>query len=178
MSSDLFDVRIKSVNDTEVIFDVLTTGAAGVDHLADTSSFALVLLSDALRRAAEDMSSDAERHRLREKSRGAPLLLELQTADEDWYVSESWMEENVDRFIVDCEVLERRNDVGEDELQRREAEIVEEFGGTLLDSKKHEWNALRWEKCHNYTLRVRVTEPRWSEHLEPGLEFGTTAFDV
>jgi hypothetical protein len=58
------------------------------------------------------------------------------------------------------------------------AHIVEEFGGTLLESRKHEWNVLRWEKCHNYTLRVRVTEPRWSEHLEPGLEFGTTAFDV
>jgi hypothetical protein len=178
MSSDLFDVRIKSVNETEVIFDVLTTGAAGFDHLADTSSFALVLLSDALCRAAEDVSTDAERNRLREKSKAAPLLIELQTAEEDWYVSESWMEDNLDRFIADCEVLERRNDVGKDELRRREDAIVDQFGGTLSESRKHEWNALRWEKCHNYTLRVQVTETRWCEHLEPGLEFGTAAFDV
>lgn len=178
MSSDLFDVRVKSVNDREVVFDILTTGAGGLDDLAKSPSFALVLLSHALRRAAEDSATTQERERLRKRHDASPLHRELETADEDWYVSASWMQRNVKRFIASCEVVERRNNIGEDELQRREDEIVEEFGGSLDDDRQREWKPRRWERCHNYTLRVTVADSRWLEHMEPGLEFGSTAFDV
>ena len=184
MSSDCFDVRVKSVNGDEVIFDVLTGTAGGYNDLAASRSFALVLLNDALSRATDSLPGewgsperDEAAARLREKSANAELVKALAT-EGDWYVSADWMRANVDRFVKSTEVLERRNDLPDEELSRRAQAIEAEFGGALYTNQYHQWQPRRWELCHNYTLRVVVADPKWAAHLEPGLEFGTTAYDV
>lgn len=88
------------------------------------------------------------------------------------------MRANVGRSVKSTEVVERRNDLPEDELSRRAVAIEKECGGSLRNSQYHQWQPRRWALCHNSTLRVVVTDPKWAAHLEPGLEFGTTAYDV
>jgi hypothetical protein len=63
-------------------------------------------------------------------------------------------------------------------LCRRAVAIEAEFGGALYTNQAHLWQPRRWALCHNYTLRVIVADPKWAAHLEPGLEWGTTAYDV
>jgi hypothetical protein len=178
VSSDCFDVRVKSVAGTEVVFDVLTGLAGRVDDIATSRSFALILLSDALERAGDEDISQEERRRLAEKNESSALHAALAQADDDWFVSESWMGEHVGQFVKSCELVERRNDLGREALEERERQIQQQFGGVLRNDRQREWQPLRWQRCHTFTLRVVVTEPRWAEHLEPGLEFGTTAYDV
>lgn len=181
MSSDCFDVRVKSIRGREVVFDVLTGTAGGNDDLCTSRSFALKLLADALRRAASSVPAGPERkadvNRLYEAHDGAAITRAL-SGEREWFVSEAWMRENLNRFVTACALLERRNDVGHDELARREAAVLREFGGELFTDQAHLWQPRRWELCHNYTLRVTVAETKWAEHLEEGLEFGTTAYDV
>lgn len=184
MSSDCFDVRVKGIRGTEVIFDVLTGHGGGYDDLCTSRSFALILLADALRRAVDSVPGkwdDPERqatvNRLYEADRGAPITRAL-AGEDDWSVSEEWMRANVGRFVASCELVERRNDLGDAELARREKAVRDDFGGELFTDEAHLWQPRRWESCHNYTLRVIVTDPKWAAHLEEGLEFGTTAFDV
>jgi hypothetical protein len=178
MSSDCFDVRIARVEGTEVVFDVLTGLAGDVDDIATSRSFALVLLADALGRASEVASTKNERQRLSRKEKGSALAAELRGEDDNWFVNESWMRKNVGRFVASCDLVERRNHLAPSELERREKEIERQFGGTLTNDQVSQWQPLRWQRCHDFTLRVVVTEPRWAEHLETGLEFGTTASDV
>jgi hypothetical protein len=174
------------VHGTKVTFDVLTSTAGGVDDYCSSRSFALLLLADAIRRAAwsvpgdpNDPKRDAEVQRLYAKAKTTALHHALPPTDtSDWYVSEDWMRENVGRFVASCTLVERRNNVGAAELEKREQVIVERFGGQLFTNEAHRWKPVRWAECHNFTLEVVVTEPRWAEHLETGLEFGTTAFDV
>jgi hypothetical protein len=184
MSSDCFDVRVKSVRGDEVILDVLTGTAGGYNDLCTSRSFALVVLHHALRRAVDDVrgawddpARDKEVQRLYKKHDASALTLAL--ADEgDWYVSEAWMRENVGRFVKECSLVERRNDLDDEELSRRAVEIEREFGGALYTNQAHLWQPRRWERCHNFTLRVVLADPKWGEHLEEGLTFGTTAYDV
>lgn len=184
--SDGFDVRIMSVTGAEVVIDVLTSTIGEYDDLCASRSFALVVLRDALHRARDrtihiprnDPLRRAEWSRLDDKHTNAALTRALANEPDGWYVDEAWMRANVSRFVKECILVERRNNVGADELARRERQILEEHGGELLIDQTHEWQPKRWERCHNYTLRVIVTDPKWADHLEPGLEFGTTAFDV
>lgn len=183
MSSDTFDVRVKSVQGTEVVLDVLTNTGGGYDDLCASRSFALLVLHDALRRAKDahihamkDPARRAEMVRLDEKHGKAVLVRELAEEADDWQLDEAWMRENVARFVKEVDVVERRNAVGEAELARREKELADEYANT--PERGDEWQAKRWERCHNYTLRVVVTDAKYAEHLEPGLAFGTTAFDV
>jgi hypothetical protein len=184
MSSDCFYVRVKSVRDNEVIFDVLTGTAGGYDDLCASRSFALCLLNDALGRSVDNLPGawddpvrQQEAKRRREADQNAPLNRALKEQG-DWYISESWMRNNIARFITSCTLVERRNNVGDQELQRRGTLIEEEFGGALYTNQNHLWQPRRWELCHNYTLRVTLADPQWGVHLIPGIEFGTTAFDV
>jgi hypothetical protein len=184
MSSDCFYVRVKSVNGREVIFDVLTSTAGGTNDLCASRSFALLLLSDALRRSVDnlpggwdDPQRQQEVERRYEAHDVAPLIKELENAG-DYYVNESWMQKNVERFVKKCELVERRNNLGDEELSRREEEIANACGGALYTNQYHVWQPLRWQRCHNYTLRVTLADPKWGAHLEPGIEFGTTAYDV
>jgi hypothetical protein len=184
VSSDCFDVRVKSVEGNEVVLDVLTGTAGGLDDLCASRSFALVALHGALQGAVDTVryalpedKSAAEIQRLYAKHDDAALVKAL--ADEgDWYVEPEWMKKNVGRFIASCALVERRNNVGEDELSRRAVAIEAEFGGALYTNQAHLWQPRRWALCHNYTLRVIVADPKWAAHLEPGLEWGTTAYDV
>lgn len=178
VSSDLFYARVTSVNGSEVVFDVLTGVAGRPDDIATSRSFALLLLSDALRRARDEDISPEERRRLSEKEKASALWAELERAADDWDTSDSWMIENVGRFVESCELVERRNDLGWDELDRREAAIQRQLGDTLDADQRRQLQTLRWQRCHQFRLRVVVTDPRWAEHLEPGLAFGTTAYDV
>ncbi|MBS1120379.1 MAG: hypothetical protein H6Q90_2607 [Deltaproteobacteria bacterium] len=164
MSSDCFDVRVQSVDGATVVFDVLTSTAGSVNDLATSRSFALLLLEDAHRRGA---------------SPGSSSLHETLEADapEDWYINSAWMKANVGRFVQESVLVERRNNLPEAELMKRELEIEEQFGGlSLVD--EDQWQPLRWERCHNYTLRVTAADPKWVQHIRPGQTFGTTAFDV
>jgi hypothetical protein len=88
------------------------------------------------------------------------------------------MRKNIGRFITECKLVERRNNLGEQELQRRAQRIEYEFGGVLYTNQYHLWQPRRWELCHNYTLQVTLASPQWGVHLRPGIEFGTTAYDV
>jgi len=188
MSSDCYDARVKSVDGTEVVFDVLTGKAGGIDDCSTSRSFALLLLHDAMRRAGDSLwhiqdesARYAESTRLRSKGEASALSQALAEAERevpDWFISVKWMSDNVGRFVKECTLVERRNDLGWDALSARESAIEEAFGGTLYTNQYHLWQPRRWNDCHNYTLRVVVTDPKWVEHLEPGVEFGTTAFDV
>lgn len=187
MSSDSFHVRIVRVDGPEVVLDLLTSGSGEVDDCKTSRSFALLLLADALPRAQHAFAHTpralpaAERVALAEALKAAPLAAALDAAEQecpDWSVSAKWMEGHVGTYVAATELVERRNAVGDDELFRREAEIDEQFGGELTTDRAHEWMPVRWERSHNYTLRVVLTDPKWASHLRPGLEFGTTAFDV
>lgn len=184
MSSDCFDVRVRSVAGRDVVFDVLTGTAGGYDDLCASRSFALCLMSDALRRSVDSLPGgwdnperQGEARRRYQAHESAPLTQAL-AHEGTWYVSERWMRDNVGRFITECRLLERRNDLGDEELQHRSLAIEQEFGGALYTNQRHLWQPRRWQRCHNYTLQVLLTDPRWGAHLSPGLEFGTTAFDV
>jgi hypothetical protein len=184
MGSDLFHVRVAKLSGTEVTLDLLTGTAGGLDDYCDSRSFALVCLHDALRRSVDDLprSWDEPARRAEATSRmqkhgSAPLVRALAGAG-DWYVNEAWMRENVGAYIEACSLLERRNDVGEEELSRRERAIQEKHGGVLYTNRSHLWRPDRWARSHNFTLRVLATRPEWLSHLSDGLEFGTTAYDV
>ena len=88
------------------------------------------------------------------------------------------MREHVGDFVESAEVLERRNDLHPGVLLAREEEIVEAMGGDLPNSRMDEWGPMRWEKLHSYHVRAQLTDAKWAEHLRPGLEFGTSAYDV
>lgn len=177
--SDNFYVRVRSVEDKTVVFDVSPGFTSGVpDECADTPSFALLLLADAGRRGSERRSGE-EGRRLDEKWQASPLAKALTQAEEacpDWAIDEDWMLDKLDRFVVECEVDEVRNDLGTEELNRREQAIIDAFG--LASSDYARWQGRRWEDCFSYTLRVLVADSQWVEHIEPGLEFGTAAYDV
>jgi len=184
MSSDCFYVRVKSVSGPNVTFDVLTGMAGGYDDFAMSRSFALTILNDALRSATDyvpgdydDPAHEKEVARLYAKADTAPITLAL--ADQgDWYVSDNWMRDNVGKYIASVTLVERRNNIGEEALQVRQKAIEDELGGTLYTDKYATWQPKRWAQCHNYTLDVVVTDPKWASHLEVGLEYGTTAYDV
>lgn len=187
MSSDCYEVRFAKLVGNELTLDVLTLTAGGLDDMSCSRSFALLCLADALRRAVDlvrarsdwdEDKRDAEVSRLYAKADQTALHEALpSTDDSDWYVSEAWMKENVGRFIASCTLVERRNHLPEDELRKREIAIEEQFGALYTD-KHHLWQPLRWRDCHNYTLKIVLTDPKWAEHLEPGLTWETTAYDV
>src|SRR6185436_8190996 len=95
MSSDCFEVRVAKVSGTEVMLDVLTSTAGGVDDCCTSRSFALLVLADALRRATDlvpgewdDPKRDAEVQRLYAKADANALHAALpSTDDSDWYIS-------------------------------------------------------------------------------------------
>lgn len=183
MSSDTFYVRVASVAGAEVVLDVLTGTGGGYSDLCASRSFALQLLADAARRAVDIVrcgppgeARDAECRRLYARHEASALHRALE-AEGRWY-AEAWMRENVGRFVASCEVVARRNALGDEALREREESVAREVGGVLYTNQYGRWQPLRWERCHNYTLRVLATDPRWTEHLEPGLEFGTTAYDA
>jgi hypothetical protein len=89
-----------------------------------------------------------------------------------------WMRKNVGRFVQKCTLVEQRNLLSDAELMRRDQEIEAQFGGALYTREQHRWMPARWERCHGFTLHAALTDPDWAAHLEVGLEYGSTAFDV
>jgi hypothetical protein len=133
-----------------MILDVLTGAAGGYDDLCASRSFALVAMHGALRSAVDTVryalpedKASAEIQRLYAKHDAAALVKALENED-DWYVEESWMKKNIDRFIKSSELVERRNNVGDEELSRRAVAIENEFGGTLYTNQSHLWGPRRW----------------------------------
>lgn len=55
------------------------------------------------------------------------------------------MKANAARFIASCELVNRRNALSEDELQKRYREVEEQFV-ELTTARQKEWQALRWER--------------------------------
>ncbi len=180
MSSDAFDVKVVEINGTRITLDVLPSN---YDDLVLSRSFALNLLQDSLERSCDfllgvvdDPVQEAEYERRRAKSAIAPLVQALK-AHPEWFVDGDWILENVPRFIVSVELIERRNPLSWEELSERAGAIEAMFPNGLTMDRYDEWSKLQWEKLHNYTIVVTVTEPQWAEHLEPGLVFGSTAAD-
>lgn len=184
MSSDCFDVRVKTVRGDTIELDVLTGTAGGLTDLCASRSFVLSVMHEALERAdlalREGLTAAkrrAEAARLKKKHAASALTAAL-ASEGDWYTSEPWMRANVGRFVRSCVLVERRNNLSDAVLSRREAAIVEEAGGALYLDKRTQWLPKRWAQCHNFTLRATLTDPKWGAHLEEGIEFGTTSYDV
>lgn len=178
MSSDLYDVRIAAVNGSKITFEVLTGTAGGPKDFASTRSFALNLIAEALPRSGAH-ATPAVRKRLAKKQAAAALTSALGGGNLECLVSEQWMHDHVAEYIVSSTLTKRRNNVAEKTLAQREKAIAASFEGVAPSAKtRTAITAERWQKCHNFTLEVVVTDPRWLAHLEAGVEFGTTAYDV
>ncbi|MFT3697814.1 MAG: hypothetical protein QM831_32035 [Kofleriaceae bacterium] len=148
---------MKKVAGTKIVFDVLTTTAGGTSDYARSRSFILTLLSDG--------SGDK-----------SPIGKALATQG-DWYVNEDWMKANVGTYVESVDMTERRNNVGDAELKKREAAIRDAVGGELYYGDET-WPPMRWAQCHNFTLEATLTDAKWASKLKAGQEFGTTAYDV
>ncbi len=183
MSSDGFFARVKHVHGSEVLLDVLTGLSGNSDDCCASRSFALVLLHEALLSAKDNVrgaydteEGRAEVRRLDAKHKSAALVQALANEGE-WFVSTPWMRSNVARFITGVTLVERRNQLDPKTLDGREREIADAYDGLRTDLYA-QWQPQRWARCHNYTLRVDVSDPKWAAHLEEGLEFGSAGFDV
>jgi hypothetical protein len=167
--TDTSVVTILRVEGREIDMRVRTTTAGGLNDWSASRSFALLLLSDARRRARDDGFQLAER----------PIDREIpawEAADESWYVSEPWMIENVGRYVEKTEVLARRNVLDESapDLDARIDAIERATAG--LDPLAAE--AKRCGLYHYLDLRVTVTDARWLEGTPANVVFGSTAHDV
>lgn len=170
MSSDTSVVTVLAKNGSTIELRVRTTTAGGLDDWSCTRSFALVLLADARRRAADWGFAPP--------SSPTPLELERdrwEVVDPDWYVSETFMREHVARYVASVDVLARANVRG----AAPEAPVHSAMTRVLMMRlpPREEEDRL-CEVMHHVVLRAEVTDPRWLEGLEPGLVFGSTAFDV
>lgn len=158
MSSDLFDVRVASLSGDTITLDLLTGTAGGLDDLCASRSFALSLLGHAQRGSGTPLEA-------------ALVALGGPWQTSDWYVNEAWMREHAGHFVAQTALVERRNAVGERELRHRDEVTSKAAGGA-------ERTLQRWAQCHNYTLRVSMTDSKWLVGFRVGQAFGTTAFDV
>jgi hypothetical protein len=189
MSSDTYYVRVKKVQGVDLVLDVLTSTAGAADSLSTSRSFALLAIESALHNATDLLrarglkarAEAAEAKRLHKRMSGSALAGALEgppfSDARDWFCDAAWMKAHVGEIIERCVLASRRNDVGEKELDRREIAIQEEFDG-LSGRDYFKWQPRRWAECHNYTLHIRATDPKWLAHLEEGLEYGTTGWDV
>jgi hypothetical protein len=181
VSSDAFDVRVRSVRGAVLELEVLPSEPL---EICASRSFALLVLNDAGDRAFDYLPGDpqsesrqAEVRRLTEAYAGSPLRQELQKYP-DWYAKKEWMAANLDAFIVSSTVIEKKNELDAAELRDAAAKIEKRFGGALPLDRFHEWQPLRWARCFHYTLRVELADSKWAEHVVEGREFGSTAYDV
>ncbi|NJK32463.1 MAG: hypothetical protein HC927_08650 [Deltaproteobacteria bacterium] len=165
MSSDTSIITVLAVDGPRIDFRVRTTTAGGINDYSLTRSFALLLVSDARRRARDFGFNVAPR----------PIDAEEATWDPRWYGDRDWMAENVGRYVVSTELLARRNVLPEEEASyARLTAVMDETSG--LPAAEAE--ARRCEVFHHVDLRVTMTESKWAEGIEPGLVFGSTAYDV
>ena len=169
--TDVFDVRITRIEGASVDFDVLTGTAGGLEDVGITRSFALQLFVDALPRSNDDLPPTAEHERERRAAQWEASALKAALVGAG-RIDDSWMQDNVARFLVSTELLARHNALGEAALETIEIEIEE------AAESEAERRAKRWQRCHRFELRAVATDPRWVAHLEVGLEFGTTACDL
>lgn len=178
MGSDTFAVRLIRLERSAVVFDLLPDPSGGFEDCFSSRSFAFLILHDALREASHTARNRRVRERLEKKHELSALTKLMKGEDADWRTSPAWMQANVGRFVLRTEVVARKNELGEEELRRREAAITERMGGVLSLARRDEWQPMRWKKLFHYRLRVVATEPKWLAHLEKGLEFGTGAYEV
>jgi hypothetical protein len=181
MSSDCFTIRVDRVEGDVCVLSCLTGTVGGLHDLCLSRSFALHVLHDASRRRNDvryDLdawpSKGPRAERLREllpeierRAGTAPLV----EACPEIGFDKKWHQENVDRFVRVTVLLARHNDLGEDELGNRVGAIQDATQDELERTER------MWKDAHWFELEVRVTDPRFLEHLVVGMEFGTTAFD-
>ena len=170
MSSDNSVITVLAVAGKTADFRVRTTGNGHINDSSATRSFALMLLADARCRAREEGFPSPRR--------ATPLQKEITGWMDDWYVSEEFMRESVGLYIEKTEVLSRHNVHDENDAAIREK--LDELNrterhGDLPPVAREDRMCTLW---HHLVLRITVTEPRWLEAIEPGLVFGSTAYDT
>jgi len=167
MSSDVFDIEIRSV-DGDTVELLCTTGTAGgLNDYALTRSFVLSVLEDALR-GSKSKKPPPFLQALRAVGGATPPVWE-----------EAFHKENVGKFIASTELLERIGIIEDEDAwnegRHRHAEALRadrKFKGNIDAALDKEYPR------HQFVLRARVTDPRWLEGLRVGQQFGTTSFDA
>jgi hypothetical protein len=104
------------------------------------------------------------REQVEELGRTAPIGRELAGKD---ICDGNWTRENASRFISHVEIRDRRwfledhwSDAG---AQLAQAQPIEDVVMGLPETQ--------------VTCVITVTDPRWLDHLRPGMEWGSVAYD-
>lgn len=163
--SDTSVITVLAVNGPQIDLRVRTTLAGGLNDYSLTRSFALVLVSDARRRARDYGFRVAPR----------PIDAEEATWEPSWYGDQNWMANNVGRYVERTELLARHNILSEDAATHaRIAAVIDQTAGLPVAEQE----ARRCEVLHYVDLRIVMTDAKWAAGIEPGLVFGSTAYDV
>lgn len=180
MSSDLFYIRVGSVNGSKALLHVLTGFATEYLDTATSRSFALGLLLDAKNRVSSVRiqaltagDPDAERRiGLADKVAEMPSSLHEELVNPEPWDTE-WHKKNVPGIISSTKLVKEYNRTSEEELQNQMSEIE-----PLQEESWAKFMEAAWEKLHHYDLEVTVTDPKYLEHLVEGFEFPTAAYDA
>ncbi len=167
MSSDLFDVEIRSLEGDTVELFCTTGTAGGLNDYALTRSFVLCVLDDALRESRSRKKKPLH-EALRAIGGETPPLWE-----------EKFHEEHVGKFVASTELVERIGIIKDEGAWNRGRQKLAE--ALRADKRvKGDIRAALDEKYppHRFVLRAQVTDPRWLEGLQVGQKLGTTAFDA
>lgn len=170
MSSDTSVVTVLRVEGSELDLRIRTETAGGLNDYSLTRSFALLLVHDAWLRARDVYGYGFK------SGQSRPIDQEAKSWPSGWYGSEDFFKENVGRYVEETEVLGRLNFLNESDPK-----IFEHLDQTRAAAKGLDPTLQEDKLCevfHVVFLRVRMTDPKWLEGLEPGLVFGSTAYDV
>lgn len=165
MSSDTFEVEIRSIDGASVELSCTTTTAGGANDCAVTRSFALI----ALQSAANEIGGTPLTAALAALARnGIPPL---------W--NESFHRDHVGSFVERTELLSRRGFIENAQAWfEARGTRAEELEGEGASGRELEAALDREFPRHSFALRVHVTDPSWLSGLSAGQRFATTGFDA
>ena len=156
MSSDLYKVRVLSVEGDRLVCRVTSYDPRSEEDPPPSRTLALQFLWEPWYDFSHGSytfvtGGPSTPEQAKELGRVAPIGREL--ADQD-ICDGDWIRANIDRFVRQVEVRDRN-------LVTRDCDDTDDE--VLLDPQA--------------TLIISVTDPKWLEHLRPGMEWETTAFD-
>ncbi|MGH7868551.1 MAG: hypothetical protein ACREP9_13230 [Candidatus Dormibacteraceae bacterium] len=155
MSTDLYNVRVLSVERDRLTCRVTAFDPRSEDDPPPSRTLALQFLWEPWERFSHGFffsvaGGPGTSEQAEELGRAAPIGPELAGQD---ICDGDWIRANVNRFIRDVQVRDR--------------------GWICLDDCAGEENGYGAIAV----CTITVTDPRWVEHLRPGMEWGTTAYD-